>query len=242
VIRAAALCGALLLLRAGAAGAEERHALVVAGASGGPPYAQQYAAWTASLSQALVERLAFEPAHVTVLMEGAEPARVSTAANVRRAVAGLRQRMRPGDVLLVVLLGHGTFDGIDAKFNLVGPDLDAAEWAALVQPLPGRLVLVNTTASSFPFLERLSGPGRIVVTATDSPVQRFDTVFPEHFVAAFQDDAADIDKNGRISIWEAFACSWNCCSGARRSPRRSRSSRSRRRSCPPPSMRGSSSG
>jgi hypothetical protein len=66
------------------------------------------------------------------------------------------------------------------------------------------VVMVNSTASSFPFLEHLSGARRIVITATDSVAQRFDTVFPEYFIRALTDAAADIDKNGRVSVWEAF--------------------------------------
>jgi hypothetical protein len=108
-------------------------------------------------------------------------------------------------VFFLLLIGHGTFDGIDAKFNLVGPDLESAEWLSLLKPLPGRVVLVNTSSASFPFLERLSGPRRIVITATDSPAQRYDTVFPEYFIRALTDPGADLDKNERISMWEAFA-------------------------------------
>jgi hypothetical protein len=104
-----------------------------------------------------------------------------------------------------VLIGHGTFDGVDAKFNLVGPDLESAEWAALLRPLPGRLVIANTSSASFPFLERLGGPRRIVIAATDSAAQRFDTIFPEYFIRALSDTGADLDKNGRVSVWEAFA-------------------------------------
>ena len=113
--------------------------------------------------------------------------------------------MTRDDVLLIVLIGHGTFDGTDAKFNLVGRDLESAEWSELLRALPGRLIFVNTASASFPFLERLAAPRRIVVTATDSPAQRFDTVFPEYFIRSLSDTAADIDKNGRISVWEAFA-------------------------------------
>jgi hypothetical protein len=68
---------------------------------------------------------------------------------------------------------------------------------------------VNTTAGSFPFLERLKGERRIVIAATDSLAQRFDTVFPQYFVDAFADEQTDIDKNGRVSIWEAFAAATN---------------------------------
>ncbi len=113
--------------------------------------------------------------------------------------------MSGDDLLLIVLIGHGTFDGVDAKFNLVGPDLDSADWAALLRPLSGRVVIVDTTASSFPFMERLAAPRRIVITATDSAGQRFDTVFAGYFVRALTDDSSDLDKNARISVWEAFS-------------------------------------
>jgi hypothetical protein len=83
--------------------------------------------------------------------------------------------------------------------------LSATEWAALVKPLAGHLVFVDTTGASFPFMRKLSAPGRIVVTATDSAAQQFETVFPEYFVKALADPAADTDKNGRVSVWEAFA-------------------------------------
>jgi hypothetical protein len=104
----------------------------------------------------------------------------------------------------VLLMGHGTSEGEEAKFNLVGPDLTAAQWGDLVKPISARLIFVNTTSGSFPFLRQIAGPGRVVITANDSPAQQFETVFPEFFVAAFQEAAADIDKNGRVSMWEAF--------------------------------------
>ena len=111
----------------------------------------------------------------------------------------------------MILIGHGTTgEGDEAKFNLVGPDLKSAEWADLLKPIPARIVFVNTTGGSFPFMRRLAGPGRIVLTATDSAAQQFETVFPEFFLKAFDDPAADEDKNGRVSIWEAF----NYASGA----------------------------
>jgi len=105
----------------------------------------------------------------------------------------------------VLLIGHGTsLDGDEAKFNLVGPDMSASEWADLLKPIPGRLVFVNTTAASFPFLRKLAGRGRVVLTATDSAAQQFETVFAEYFVKAFSEPATDTDKNRRVSIWEAF--------------------------------------
>jgi hypothetical protein len=203
--RTVSLLAAALLALAPPVFAEERYALVVAGATGGEEYAVQYAKWCEALSATLLERMKLNPANLVTLSEGAPAELVSSAANVRRVLARFRDGMDRNDLLLVVLIGHGTFDGLDAKFNLVGPDLESAEWGALLKPLPGRVVVVNTTAASFPFLERLAGARRIVISATDSAAQRYDTVFPEYFVAALADPSADIDKNGRISMWEAFA-------------------------------------
>jgi hypothetical protein len=191
-----------------AAEGDERFALVVSGASGGEPYTAQQAKWRAALLSALRERFGIDASRIVALGETAEPgtadAKAATAAEVRRAFASYA-RLKQEDTLLVVLIGHGTADTDEAKFNLVGPDLSAAEWRDLVRPIRGRVVFVNTSSASFPFLERLSGPRRVVITATDSIAQKFVTVFPEYFIQALVDPAADIDKNGRISIWEAFS-------------------------------------
>ena len=201
----ACLAAVCVLLHPSLAVAGQRFALVVSGAAGGREYVAQYDRWTSDLSKSLVDNLKFDPALVTVLSDTTQPSSASTADNVRRVIGSIASRMTREDVLLIVLIGHGTFDGTDAKFNLVGRDLESAEWSALLRPLPGRLVVVNTASASFPFLERLAAPRRIVVAATDSPAQRFDTVFPEYFIPALADTAADLDKNGRISVWEAFA-------------------------------------
>jgi hypothetical protein len=200
------LCLAVVVLLAPvtAAAAEQRFALVVSGAAGGSEYVAQYAGWSTALSKTLIEDLRFDPALVTVLSDTPR-SESSTAENVRTAIGSIAARMTRDDVLLIVLMGHGTFDGTDAKFNLVGPDLESADWSVLLRGLPGRVVIVNAASASFPFLERLSAPRRIVITATDSPAQRYDTVFAEYFIRALSDTSADIDKNGRISVWEAFA-------------------------------------
>lgn len=185
---------------------QQRFALIVSGATGGQEYATQYLAWRDSLKRVFTERFKMETGSVVVLAEGDDdPSTESTAENVRKAMAQLQARMTRDDLLVIVLIGHGTFDGVDAKFNLVGRDLESTEWAGLLRPVAGSVVMVNTTAGSFPFIERLAGPRRIVITATDSVAQRFDTVFPEYFIQAFEDESADLDKNQRISIWEAFA-------------------------------------
>ena len=184
--------------------ASERYALIVTGAHGEPGYADQYSRWRQSTVTALLEKLAFDETRITTLFEGGDAAHEASAANVRRMLATFKSRLSADDVLFVFLIGHGSFDGVEAKFNLVGPDLTSADWSSLLKPIAGRVVMVDSTASSFPFIEHLSGPRRIVITATDSAAQRFDTVFPEFFIRALTDAAADIDKNGRVSVWEAF--------------------------------------
>lgn len=205
--RRAAVASMLLTLVAAAwpAAAQDRYALVVAGASGTPAFAEKHDRWRAALVEKLGRVFGFETDHLIVLAEhpreGEQPA---IREGVEQAVRRLQRVMRGDDLLLVVLIGHGTYDGADAKFNLVGPDLDAQEWGGLFSRMPGRLVLVNTTGASFPFLGALAGPHRVIITATDSPAQEFATVFPEYFVQALDDPASDIDKNGRVSMWEAF--------------------------------------
>jgi hypothetical protein len=195
----------LVTIVAGTASAAERYALIVTGANGEPAYAAQFGEWRQAASVALVEKFGFDPAHVVTLFDGGDAAHAATATAVRHTLDEFAAKMRRGDVLLILLMGHGSFDGAEAKFNLVGPDLTSAEWAALVKPLPGTLVFVNAAAASAPFLEHLAQPGRVVITATDSAAQRFDTVFPEYFLRGLSGPDADLDKNGRVSIWEAFA-------------------------------------
>jgi len=203
--RLAALVCAGLLAAAAPAQAQQQWALVVSGASGGAQYAAQQREWRDRIAAALVNRYGFDAARVRVLAdETVTNAPQGTADQVRQSLADLRRQMTREDLLLVVLLGHGTFDGEAAKFNLVGPDLTAGEWSDLLNGIPGRLAVVNTTSSSFPFLEALSARGRIVITATDSVAQRYATVFPEYFAQALDAASTDLDKNGRTSVWEVF--------------------------------------
>jgi hypothetical protein len=182
--------------------------LIVSGAAGSDEYAERQRTWREELVGQLTTRMAVPASRIVVLTEAAISGyQTATAVNVRQALATIRASQAAADTLLVVLFGHGTFDGVDAKFNLVGPDLTAHEWRDGFKEMPGRLVFVQTASSSFPFLAALAGPNRVVMTATDSPQQKYDTVFGEYFVGAFKADAdgADLDTDGRISMWEAFA-------------------------------------
>jgi hypothetical protein len=201
-----ALAVAIHLAFATPAPGAERYAVIVTGASGGPQYAEKYSAWRTSLLTTLRDRFDYPADRIILLADEEAPGiRRATRENVRSALGTLRTRAGKDDVVLVLLIGHGTaLDSDDGKFNLVGPDLTGEEWAALVKPIPGRVIFVNTAGGSFPFLHRLAGPGRIVLTANESAAQHYDTVFPEFFIQAFEDEGADTDKNRKVSIWEAF--------------------------------------
>jgi len=183
----------------------ERFTLLVIGASGEPRYETRHEDWRGRLITALRNQPGFQDDHLVVLAETPGPG-VGRASRegVRDALDGLTARMSERAVLHVVLIGHGSFDGVDAKFNLVGPDLSASEWDRWLAPVPGRVVFINTASASAPFLRTLSRPGRAIITATESAAQRFETQFPEFLVEALTGQAGDLDKDGAVSVLEAF--------------------------------------
>lgn len=200
-----ALTAVLLLVHASARAAD-RFALIVTGASGSPEHAATHAKRSAALVTALSGPMGLNARNIVVLKEGTSAAPdTATRDNLRKAMTDLAARVAADDVLLIVLLGHGTDDGTAAKFNVVGPDITTEEWREMLKPLRGRLVFVNTTSASAAFLARLAGPQRVIITATDTPAQQYDTVFAEFLGPAFSNPEADLDKDGRISVGEAFA-------------------------------------
>jgi hypothetical protein len=177
----------------------------VSGASGGGKYAASYDRWRNEIARLLVERHGFARDAVHVLTEREAPGvERATAGGVRSALQEIGQVSRHEDMILIVLLGHGSMDGDAAKFNLVGPDLDASEWGRMLDRLDGNVILVNTASASAPFVQALASPKRIVISATDRPSQTFETVFPEHFVQALANDATDMNRDGLTSLWEIF--------------------------------------
>ncbi|PYR01239.1 MAG: hypothetical protein DMF97_08095, partial [Acidobacteria bacterium] len=150
-VRRAVVESALLLALLGAspAGAGERYAMVVAGASGGDAYAQKYDKWRATFVATLRDKFGYATDRLRIFAEtGSEGVQKATRENVHRELLQFRKRLTKDDQLLILLIGHGTtIDGEDAKFNLVGPDMSASDWAELIKPLPGRVVFVDTTGA-----------------------------------------------------------------------------------------------
>jgi hypothetical protein len=205
-VAGATLAACVVGIRPAEAQTGQRYALLVEGAPGDEPHADLQRKQINLLANRFREDYKIDRDHMVVLTSTpAAGEGKATAAEVKAALAKLTAAVQPLDTLFVLLLGHGSWDGTDAKFNLVGPDLTSDEWAALLKPTAGKLVFVNTTGASAPFIKSLAGPNRIVITATNTPAQKFDTVFADAFVQALGTPTADLDKDQRISMWEAFA-------------------------------------
>lgn len=204
----AGLLAGLALVVAAPAAAQSTHVLVVTGLGGAPEYTARFAEWGGELVRAAVD--AGVPAGNVVWLAEDEALDRRVAAVARKdavvsELAALAQRSAPGDVVLVALFGHGSARGDEARINLPGPDLSATELAALLDPLDSRrLVVVNAASASGGFVGPLSDSGRVVVTATRSTRENEATRFGGYFVEALAGDAADTDKDGRVSILEAF--------------------------------------
>ena len=106
--------------------------------------------------------------------------------------------------LWLVLVGHGTFDGREAKFNLRGPDVSASELAQWLQPFKRPVAVIDTSSASAPFLVKLAGANRVVVTSTRSGFEQNYARFGQFFAEAIADPKSDLDKDGQVSLLEAF--------------------------------------
>jgi len=189
-----------LLLSASSALAQQSHVLVVTGVAGDDEHAKKFQEWATTFIDTAKKKEAIPEANITLLAD-----KNATKANVEKAFADIAAKAKPTDNVVILLIGHGSFDGRAAAFNLMGPDLYVADYAKLLSKFTTqKIVFVNTTSASGEFLKPLAAPGRVIVTATKTGGERNDTEFPEYFVAAFGDPAADQDRNGHVSIREAF--------------------------------------
>jgi hypothetical protein len=172
--------------------------VVVAGLGGEPDYEQRFTAAAKDLDR--VFKASTNAAHVYTLT-----ASQATAAQLRETLAAVARDSKTDDDFVLVLIGHGSYDGVEYKFNVVGPDVTAAEIAELCNRIPARRQLVvNTTSASGGSMAALERPGRAVIAATKSGTEKNATVFVRYWVEGLQDPAADTDKSDSISAMEAF--------------------------------------
>ena len=188
--------------------AQRTHVLVVSGLSGDPTFKRSFEQIAGAVQAAARTKWGVSDSSLVILTEDSLPSALSRARSTRENSASAfttrSTRVQPGDVVLVVLLGHGSGEGPGSKVNLPGPDATATEYASWIAGFARQsVVFVNAATGSGDFLPVLGGPGRIVITATRSAVERNESVFAGLFAKALASDEADADKDGRISVLEA---------------------------------------
>ena len=183
--------------------------LILVGLAGDPEHGELFHKWGGELAEA-AGRLGVPADHVAYLVDqpGEGEARVNGKATVEeigKTFDRFAKLATPEDAVYVVLIGHGSYDGKSAKFNLPGPDMSAADFNTQFRKLPTKqVVFVDTTSASGPFVNELSAPGRVIIAATRNGAENFSTLFGGYFVDALTGDEADADKNRRVTMLEAF--------------------------------------
>jgi hypothetical protein len=188
----------------------QKYAVILAGAGADENYQNRFRQWAVALHKILVREYAYPPHHITLLAGRDDPGELNLSGPCRRetildAMERLRRKVQPGDQVSIFFIGHGTSDDLAAKFVVTGPDISGAEFAKVLKDFSAQdIAVVNTTSSSHPFCASLSAPGRVVVCATRSAAERYDTVFARFLLEALENHAADRDKNQRVSLFELF--------------------------------------
>jgi hypothetical protein len=172
--------------------------LTIAGLGGEPEYDQRFSGWAKDLDKLLK---AAEPNAKVITLFGPE----ATKANVEAKLRDFGAHAKADDTIIIMMIGHGTFDNTDYKFNLPGPDMTATDLGNLLDRIPAKhQLVVNMTSASGASLTALERPTRVVITATKTGTEKNATYFARYWIEALRDPAADTDKSEAISALEAF--------------------------------------
>ncbi len=171
--------------------------VTVAGLGGEPEYEQRFAGWAKDIDKAVK---ASGPEARVFTLQGSN----ATKERLQATLQQIAREAKKDDALVLMIVGHGTFDGTEYKINLPGPDITGVELAMLLDRIPARQLVVNMTSASGASLASLRRKERAVITATKSGNEKNATIFARYWVEALRDPAADTDKNEVISALEAF--------------------------------------
>ena len=171
--------------------------IVVVGAAGEDEYGQNFSKWAQ-----LWEKACREAGAKQIVIGSTNETQATDYDLLKQALAN--EPRESDSELWLVLLGHGTFDGKEARYNLRGPDLPATDLAAWLEPFRRPVALINCASSSGAFISKLSAPGRVVITATKSGFEQNYARIGQFISEAIADPEADLDKDGQTSLLEAF--------------------------------------
>jgi hypothetical protein len=189
---------AAILLLAGARARADAYFVTVEGLGGEPDYQTRFHGEATDLDK--VFKASGAGVHVFTL-SGADATKAKLLATLQQVASAAKAQ----DDFVLVLIGHGTYDGFEYKFNLTGPDISGEQLADACNHIASRRqLIVNTTSASGGSVTALQRPGRAVIAATKSGTEKNATVFARYWVEALQDPAADLDKNDTVTASEAF--------------------------------------
>ncbi len=170
--------------------------VTISGLGGEPDYEQRFKMWAEDIETSL--KKSGGDANVITMV-------APTREQIRSKLGEVARQAKPDDGVVLMLIGHGTYDGVEYKFNIPGPDITAAELASLLDKIPAsRQLVVNMTSSSGGSINLLQKKNRILITATKAGTEKNATVFARYWAEALRDPAADSDKNESVSALEAF--------------------------------------
>lgn len=177
-------------------GTDKQSVLLVLGAEGEAEFGRQFTTWADRWAAAAKQ------ADAAFVKIGDQKTDKEDRIKLKEVLAAEKEVSR--DTLWIVLIGHGTFDGRSAKFNLRGADISAAELAEWLRPISRPLIVVNCASCSGPFINALSAPQRVIITATKNGHEQNFARFGDYFSSALTAAESDLDRDGQISVLEAF--------------------------------------
>lgn len=202
------LAGFLLLHGIAARAAD--HVLLVGGLGGNEGYSREFADSLKTLQQVLTQRHGYDLQKTRLFLESssgtaADSATTATLEAFEQTIDSMRQTLSTSDTLLLVMIGHGQSDYVEAKFNLRGPDLTDRRLGELLDALPTRNQrLILDFPCSGQFSETLARRGRVILASTDGPRQIYHTILTRYLLAALQGDDADTNRDGSLDFRELY--------------------------------------
>jgi len=190
--------------------AAQTHLVIISGLGGEKKYTDAFTQLSSSLADVAATRFGIPEKEIIWLGEDSVSKRAhyhgqSTKVNIERALTDLAGRVGAGDQVAILLIGHGSGEGPETKISIPGPDLSARDFAQLLGRFTTQKVaFINMTSASGDMLPVLAAPNRVIITATKSSFERNESHFAQFFVDALTKDVADADKDGRVSLLEAF--------------------------------------